>query len=69
MCDALAVGGKPIFLMVHSNEYWLPKQAIRNIGKITKMLDIFWAEEPARCWDANGLLQGIQGTKEAVATN
>lgn len=55
MCDSLAVVGKPTLLMVHSKEYWLPKQAIRNIGKFKKMLDIVWAEELVRRWDANGL--------------
>lgn len=68
MRDALAVVNSSPLLMVDSNEYWSPKQAIRNIGEIEKHFDIFWVEEPARRWDANGLKKVSEGVKAAVAT-
>ena len=68
MHDALAKSGKTPVLMVDSNEYWSPKQAIRNISAFEERFDIFWCEEPARRWDYRGLRQVSRGVKAAVAT-
>ena len=42
-------------LMIDSNEYWSPKQAIRHIKEIEEQFDLTWVEEPARRWDYRGL--------------
>ncbi len=68
MHDALAKSGKTPVLTVDSNEYWSPKQAIRNISAFEEEFDIFWCEEPARRWDYRGLRQVSRGVKAAVAT-
>jgi L-alanine-DL-glutamate epimerase-like enolase superfamily enzyme len=68
MRDALATSGKQPELMVDSNEYWSPKQAIRHIRQFEEQFDIFWAEEPARRWDYRGLRQVSEGIRAAVAT-
>ena len=68
MRDALATSGKQPELMVDSNEYWSPKQAIRHIREFEEQFDIFWAEEPARRWDYRGLRQVSEGIRAAVAT-
>jgi L-alanine-DL-glutamate epimerase-like enolase superfamily enzyme len=57
MRDALATSGKRPELMIDSNEYWSPKQAIRHISHLEESFDITWAEEPARRWDYRGLRQ------------
>ncbi len=54
--------------MIDTNEYWSPKQAIRYISQIEKHFDIFWAEEPARRWDYDGLRQVSRGISAAVAS-
>ena len=56
------------YLMIDTNEYWSPKQAIRYINQIEEHFDIFWAEEPARRWDYNGLKQVSRGISAAVAS-
>jgi L-alanine-DL-glutamate epimerase-like enolase superfamily enzyme len=66
--EALSATGKPPILMIDSNEYWSPKQAIRAISRIEEEFDIFWAEEPARRWDYNGLRQVSQSVRAAVAS-
>jgi L-alanine-DL-glutamate epimerase-like enolase superfamily enzyme len=48
MYDALATSGREPELMVDSNEYWSPKQAIRHIRAFEKHFDLTWAEEPAQ---------------------
>ncbi|TVR74206.1 MAG: mandelate racemase/muconate lactonizing enzyme family protein [Sphaerobacteraceae bacterium] len=68
MRDALATSGKRPELMIDSNEYWSPKQAIRHIRHLEKTFDITWAEEPARRWDVRGLRQVSQSINAAVAT-
>lgn len=68
MHDALAKSGKKVSLMVDSNEYWSPKQAIRHLAKLEESHDLFWAEEPARRWDYRGLRQVSRGIRAAVAT-
>lgn len=68
MQEALATSGKKPELMIDSNEYWSPKQAIRHIRMFEEHYDLFWAEEPARRWDYRGLRQVSQGIRAAVAT-
>lgn len=68
MRDALATSGKVPELMVDSNEYWSPKQAIRYLSRMEEEFDLTWAEEPARRWDYRGLRQVSQGIRAAVAT-
>ena len=68
MEEALKKSGKRPQLIIDSNEYWSPKQAIRNIRAIEEKFEIFWAEEPARRWDYRGLKRVSQGITAAVAT-
>lgn len=68
MKSALAASGKPPVLLIDSNEYWSPKQSIRHIRFFERSYDIFWAEEPARRWDYEGLRQVSQSIQAAVAT-
>ena len=68
MRDALATNGKKPELMIDSNEYWSPKQAIRYISEIEKHFDLTWVEEPARRWDYRGLRKVSQSVRAAVAT-
>src|SRR5690606_8922123 len=48
MRDALATSGKQPQLMIDSNEYWSPKQAIAHIREIERHSYLQWPEEPAR---------------------
>jgi L-alanine-DL-glutamate epimerase-like enolase superfamily enzyme len=68
MKDARARSGKKPVLLVDSNEYWSPKQAIHYIRAYEEHFDITWAEEPARRRDYRGLRKVSQGIKAAVAT-
>ena len=68
MHDALAESGRDPVILIDSNEYWSPKQAIQNISYFEQHFDIFWAEEPARRWDYTGLRKVSQSVKAAVAT-
>jgi L-alanine-DL-glutamate epimerase-like enolase superfamily enzyme len=68
MQAALAKSGQKPVLMVDSNEYWSPKQAIRHLRMFEDHFDLFWAEEPARRWDYRGLRQVSQSIRAAVAT-
>lgn len=68
MYDALKKSGKKPILMIDSNEYWSPKQAIRHIRFLEEHYDLMWAEEPARRWDYRGLRLVSQSVKAAVAT-
>jgi L-alanine-DL-glutamate epimerase-like enolase superfamily enzyme len=68
MQDALATSGKKPALMIDSNEYWSPKQAIRHIRYFEEHFDLVWAEEPARRWDYWGLRRVSQSIRAAVAT-
>lgn len=68
MHDALAKSGKQPVLMVDSNEYWSPKQAISHIREFEAQFELLWAEEPARRWDYHGLRQVSDQIRAAVAT-
>jgi L-alanine-DL-glutamate epimerase-like enolase superfamily enzyme len=68
MREALAASGRPPVLLIESNEYWSPKQAIRNIQFLEQHYEITWAEEPARRWDYRGLRQVSRSVRAAVAT-
>ena len=68
MHDALALSGKTPSLMIDSNEYWSPKQAIRHIQSIEEQFDLTWVEEPARRWDYRGLRKVSESVRAAVAT-
>ncbi len=68
MREALATSGREPILLVDSNEYWSPKQAIQHIRYFERHHEIFWAEEPARRWDYTGLRQVSQAVNAAVAT-
>jgi len=68
MHDALALSGKTPALMIDSNEYWSPKQAIRHILELEMHYDLTWVEEPARRWDYRGLRKVSQSVRAAVAT-
>ena len=68
MKEALATSGKEPVLLIDSNEYWSPKQAIQHIRFFERHHEIFWAEEPARRWDATGLRKVSDVVGAAVAT-
>ena len=68
MKEALATSGKDPILLIDSNEYWSPKQAIQHIRYFERQHEIFWAEEPARRWDYTGLRKVSQSVNAAVAT-
>ena len=66
MRDALKVNSNNPLIMIDSNEYWSPKQAVRFITEIEQTFDLTWAEEPARRWDFIGLKKVSDGIKTAV---
>ena len=68
MSGALATTGKTPVLMIDSNEYWSPSQAIRTISYFEQHYDLTWVEEPARRWDYRGLRKVSQGVRAGVAT-
>jgi len=68
MRDALSIASANPQLMIDSNEYWSPKQAVRYIRQMEVQFDIAWAEEPARRWDYQGLRLVSQQVKASVAT-
>ncbi len=68
MHDALATSGKTPEIMIDSNEYWSPKQAIAHIRYFEQHYDILWAEEPARRWDPDGLRQVSNNITAMVST-
>ena len=68
MREALATSGKEPVLLIDSNEYWSPKQAIQHIRYFERHHEIFWSEEPARRWDAAGLRKVSDSVNAAVAT-
>lgn len=68
MRDALSIASVNPQLMIDSNEYWSPKQAVRYIRQMEVQFDIAWAEEPARRWDYQGLRLVSQQVKASVAT-
>jgi L-alanine-DL-glutamate epimerase-like enolase superfamily enzyme len=68
MREALSVAAERPILMIDSNEYWSPKQAVRHIGRIEARFDLTWVEEPARRWDYDGLRRVSEQISAAVAT-
>ena len=68
MREALATSGREPILLIDSNEYWSPKQAIQHIRYFERHHELFWAEEPARRWDYTGLRQVSSSVNAAVAT-
>jgi L-alanine-DL-glutamate epimerase-like enolase superfamily enzyme len=68
MREALSVASSRPTLMIDSNEYWSPKQAIRYIRRIEKQFDLAWVEEPARRWDYQGLRLVSRHVKAEVST-
>ena len=66
--DALRVNDPRPALMIDSNEYWSPKQAVRRIREFEQSFDLVWAEEPARRWDYAGLRLVSESVATAVAT-
>ncbi len=68
MHDALAKSGKKPQLMVDSNEYWSPKQAISHIRYFEQHYELLWAEEPARRWDYAGLRKVSDNIAASVST-
>jgi L-alanine-DL-glutamate epimerase-like enolase superfamily enzyme len=68
MSEALATSGKKPELMIDSNEYWSPKQAIAHIRFLEQRYELLWAEEPARRWDPDGLRQVSQSITAAVSS-
>jgi L-alanine-DL-glutamate epimerase-like enolase superfamily enzyme len=68
MEEALSVASPHPQLMIDSNEYWSPKQAVRHIRKMEEQFELVWVEEPARRWDYHGLRLVSQQISAAVAT-
>jgi L-alanine-DL-glutamate epimerase-like enolase superfamily enzyme len=68
MREALSIASPRPQLMIDSNEYWSPKQAVRYIQQMEEHFDLLWVEEPARRWDYDGLRLVSQQVKAAVAT-
>jgi L-alanine-DL-glutamate epimerase-like enolase superfamily enzyme len=68
MRDALSIASARPGLMIDSNEYWSPKQAVRYIRQIEEHFDLIWVEEPARRWDYDGLRLVSQQVSAAVAS-
>jgi L-alanine-DL-glutamate epimerase-like enolase superfamily enzyme len=68
MREALSIASAHPQLMIDSNEYWSPKQAVRYIRKMEERFDLVWVEEPARRWDYDGLRLVSQQVSAAVAT-
>ncbi len=66
--DQLSKANPRPYLMIDSNEYWSPKQAIRTIREYERHFDLTWVEEPARRWDYRGLRLVSQSVTAAVAT-
>ena len=55
MHNALSKNCDDPILYVDSNEYWSPKQTIRNVSEMEERFTLGWIEEPARRWDFLGL--------------
>jgi L-alanine-DL-glutamate epimerase-like enolase superfamily enzyme len=68
MREALSVASPKPLLMIDSNEYWSPKQAVRYISRMEERFELTWVEEPARRWDYDGLRLVSRQIKAAVAT-
>lgn len=68
MRDALSVASAKPGLMIDSNEYWSPKQAVRYIRQLERRFKLLWVEEPARRWDYHGLQQVSRQVGAKVAS-
>ena len=68
IADELGRNSSRPALMLHSNESWNRKQAVRYIAAIESQLDLTWIEEPLRRWDAAGHARLSTGIRAAVAT-
>ena len=68
MRDALSIASPRPGLMIDSNEYWSPKQAVRYIRHMEQHFDLLWVEEPARRWDYHGLRLVKQQVSAKVAS-
>ena len=66
MRDALLQATDKPMLLIDSNEYWSPKQAIRKVREMEEVYDIAWIEEPARRWDFLGLRRIKDSVRTAV---
>ncbi len=66
--DVLSRNNPHPHLIIDSNEYWSPKQAIRYISRYEERFDLTWVEEPARRWDYLGLRKVSQSVRAAVAS-
>ena len=66
MRDALLQATDEPMLLIDSNEYWSPKQAIRKVREMEEVYDIAWIEEPARRWDFLGLRRIKDSVRAAV---
>ena len=68
MRDALSIASPRPGLMIDSNEYWSPKQAVRYVRQIERHFELLWVEEPARRWDYHGLQLVSRQVKAKVAS-
>lgn len=68
MQEALSIAANRPGLMIDSNEYWSPKQAVRYVRKMEEKYDLIWVEEPARRWDYDGLRLVSKQITAAVAS-
>ncbi len=68
MRDALSIASPKPGLMIDSNEYWSPKQAVRYIRQMERHFELLWVEEPARRWDYHGLRLVKQQVAAKVAS-
>ena len=68
MREALSIAARRPGLMIDSNEYWSPKQAVRYIRQLEQHFDLVWVEEPARRWDYDGLRLVSEQVSAAVAS-
>ncbi len=66
--EELSTTGQAPVLMIDSNEFWSPKEAVRRISDMETRFDLTWVEEPARRWDHRGLRKVSSMVKAAVAT-
>ena len=66
--EALSIASPRPGLMINTNEYWSPKQAVRYVRQLEEHFELIWVEEPARRWDYDGLRLVSQQVRAAVAS-
>jgi L-alanine-DL-glutamate epimerase-like enolase superfamily enzyme len=54
--------------MLDANESWTPKQAVRHVAALERVLDLTWVEEPVRRWDADGMAVVGRGVRASIAS-